>query len=87
MVLVNARAKERLPIRPQYINIMIINLENVFRLLVTPVLMPLVPMAEHVSNRTADMGRFWTVMIRMEATMVRQRLMVRIQADWRMDSS
>ena len=55
--LVNASAKDKLPIRPQYISSIMTILENVFRLLVTPVLMPEVPMAEHVSKNTSDMGR------------------------------
>ena len=38
--LVNARAKDKLPIRPQYISSIITIRENEFRLLVTPVLIP-----------------------------------------------
>ena len=85
--LVNASAKDRLPIRPQYIRMIITILESEFRLLVTPVLMPEVPMAEHVSKNTSDIGRFWNTMIRMVAVSIRLRLMVRMQDDCRMDSS
>lgn len=85
--LVNASAKDKLPIRPQYISSIMTILENVFRLLVTPVLMPEVPMAEHVSKNTSDMGRFWNTMIKIVAVSIRLKLMVRMQADCRMDSS
>ena len=58
VLLVNARAKERLPILPQYIRKIRIILEKEFRLLVIPVDIPEVPMAEHVSNSTSERGRF-----------------------------
>lgn len=79
--LVNARAKDKLPIRPQYISSIITIRENEFRLLVTPVLIPEVPIAEHVSKNTSDIGRFWDTIMAMVAASIRPRLMVRIQAD------
>ena len=85
--LVNARAKDKLPIRPQYISSIITIRENEFRLLVTPVLIPEVPIAEHVSKNTSDIGRFWDTIMAMVAASIRPRLMVRMQADCLMDSS
>ena len=58
LLLVKARAKERLPIRPQYISSISTSLEPVPRALVIPVLMPDVPIAEQVSKKISDMGRF-----------------------------
>ena len=42
-------------------------------------------MAEQVSKNTSDIGRFWNTMIRMVAVSIRLRLMVRMQADCRME--
>lgn len=57
---VKERAKDMLPILPQYINNMIRNLDSGTRSLVIPVVIPAVPMAENVSNNVSDMDRFCT---------------------------
>lgn len=49
-----ARAKERLPILPQYIRRMMMQRDTGWSALVIPVVIPTVPIAENVSNRISE---------------------------------
>ncbi len=51
-----AKAKERLPTLPRYINIIISILDTVFKSLVIPAVIPTVPLAENASNTTSCMA-------------------------------
>lgn len=52
-----ARAKERLPILPQYIKRMMTHRETGCSALVIPVVIPTVPIAENVSNKISENPR------------------------------
>ena len=73
---VNASAKDRLPIRPQYIRRIRMILEHVPVCRVIPVVIPTVSTAEKVSNSTSVSGSPSTAQIRKEAVTARVRVRV-----------
>ena len=87
MLWVKARAKDMLPIRPQYIRRMIKSLDNGTRSLVMPVVIPAVPMAEKVSNNVSDRDIGWTAIMIKDTLRAKNRLMVNTELACLMASS
>ena len=71
-----ARAKERLPILPQYIRRMMINRDTGCSALVIPVVIPTVPMAENVSNRISENPSGCIAIMASDAVSANSRLIV-----------